>query len=131
MESTFERCSHDRENPYVMINRDITRNATLSFQARGFLLYLLSHSDGWKINRKFIMKSQDIGKDKLKSMVDELVNAGFMLMEKEILENGTFSFKYLVSESPRFKIISTIAGLPLPVDPPRVTRPIKKEQEEK
>lgn len=131
MDSTFERCPHDRENPYVMINRDLTRNVNLSFQARGFILYLLAHADGWKINRKFIMKSQNIGKDKLKSIVDELVKEGFMKMESERLQNGTFSIKYLVSEFPRFKEMSTIAGLPIPVEPPRESRPIKKEQEEK
>lgn len=101
--STFERCPHDKENPYVMINRDLTRNADISFQARGFLFYLLSNKEGWVINRSYIIQTQKIGKDKLKSLVDELILEGHISHERFNDAKGHRRSKYLVSEYPRYK----------------------------
>lgn len=102
-ENTFVRCPHDKENPYVMINRNLTRNSDLSFQARGFLFYLLSNIDSWSINREYIMRTQNVGKDKLKSMIDELIEAGYISMQRITTREGHRPVKYLVSEFPRFK----------------------------
>lgn len=126
--STFEQCPHDSDHPYVMINRDLTRNCNLSFQARGFLFYFLSHAKGWKLNRSYIMKSQKIGKDKLKSMIDELIEAGHIHMEKIELPKGQRAFKYLVSELPRYKKIITIAENPPAENPPAENPPIKNNE---
>lgn len=123
----FERCPHDKENPYVMINRDLTRNGALSFQARGFLVYLLSNVSHWKINRNHIMETQNIGKDKLKSLIDELILHGYMEMRSERSEKGFFKVKYLISETNKFKKFDTMAENPLPVNPPRETRQHKKD----
>ncbi len=100
---TFEQYPHDAEHPYVIINRDLTRNALISFEARGFLYYLLSHSKGWVINRSYIIRSQNIKEHSLKKIIDELIHIGHVKMERYVAEKGYRRVKYLVSEYPRFK----------------------------
>lgn len=127
---SIERCPHDSENPYVMINRDILRNPKLSFQARGFLAYLLSFDKSWKFIKKHIMKSQYVNKDRLTSIINELCEAGHMKIEVYFV-NGLKRTRYLVSEFCKFKIIFAKSENPAPVEPPPGKSASKKEQEEK
>jgi len=101
-ESTFERCPHDKLNPYVMINRDLMQRSNLSLEAKGLMGYLLSLSEGWKINRVHLMTVTLIGKDKLKRILDELIGLGYISMNRYSSDQGWRRVNYQVSEFPKF-----------------------------
>jgi hypothetical protein len=109
---TIHRCPHDQKNPYVMINNDLIRDASLSPECRWLLIYLLSNQDGWKISvnqlreHLKISKPKDkkygTGRDKIYGMLNEAVEAGYMALE-EYLVKGLKRTRYVVSETPKFK----------------------------
>lgn len=101
--STVERCKHDKEHPYFLINRETVRDASLSLEARGLLIYLLSHKDGWVIVTKQIMSSQGIGRDKLRKIFSELIDGGYLKRETILNEKNLTRIKYFFSEIPRFR----------------------------
>jgi hypothetical protein len=126
-DSTFERCPHDKENPYAQISRDLIRDKNVSFQTRGFLIYCLSYDGKWNISMPYFMKTQEIGKDRMYSMINEAIEAGYM-KRIEKFEGGLKRYKYYVSEYPKFKESLLCAGFPDPVNPDPVFPDCKKEQ---
>lgn len=101
-DTTFQRCPHDKENPYAQISRDLIRDKTISFQTRGFLIYCLSFTGKWNISMPYFMKEQEIGKDRMYSMIKEAIDAGYM-KRHDFLEGGLRRYKYFISETPKFK----------------------------
>ena len=107
----FERCPHDKENPYAQISRDLIRNQKLSPKCRWFIIYCLSFDNKWRISLPFFMKEQGISKDCMYAIVNEGIEAGYIL-RKTYIEKGLKRYRYRISESPKFKNI-----LPCPENP--------------
>jgi hypothetical protein len=99
---TFERCPHDRENPYAQINRALIRDKSISPNCRWFLIYCLSYDNAWKISIPYFMKEQNISKDKMYSIINEALEAGYMKRES-YLQKGLKRYRYFIAESPKFK----------------------------
>lgn len=101
---TFERCPHDKENPYAQISRELIRDETISFACRGLLIYLLSMKDGWKISAKQIINhcKGQYGRNAVYGLIKEGVEAGYIKIEKFKVGN-LLRLKYYVSESSKFK----------------------------
>ena len=101
---TIQRCPHDRQNPYLQVNRELARDNSISFECRGLLLYLLSHKDGWVISIAQI--AQHVtgihGRDKIRSIFKEAMDAGYIYQEHYI-EDGLKRFRYFVLEFPILK----------------------------
>ena len=102
----IERCPHDKENPYAMINRELIRDENLHPSTRWMLIYLLSMKDGWKIStRQIINHCHDhygCGRDKVYDWIREAIEFGYMKIEKWE-EKGMSRMRYLLSETPKFK----------------------------
>jgi DnaD/phage-associated family protein len=71
------RHTHNKDNPYFMLNRTACNDDTLSMKALGLHTYLLSKPDGWNVNSKQLMKRFDCGKDALRSAINELRDRGY------------------------------------------------------
>jgi hypothetical protein len=71
------RTVKDRENPYVMINKNVLNDARLDYRARGVLSYLLSKPDNWKTNIKEIASNSPEGEDSIKSALNDLKRLGY------------------------------------------------------
>ncbi len=102
---TIQRCPHDAEHPYAQILNDILRHKTLSFEAIWMLSYLLSNSKTWKIKIPQIVNHVKgrMGKDKVYSLVRELIEFGYM-QRVEIRNGSRFAgYRYFISEIPKFK----------------------------
>ena len=104
---TIQRCPHDKENPYVMVSRDLVREKSLSPECRWLLIYLLSNDSSFKIKIKTIINHLEghkgYGRDGVRKMIQQLCEEGYMkrvLVMKGNLNNG---FKYYISETPKFK----------------------------
>ncbi len=113
---SIERCPHDCDNPYVIANRDIIRNPSLSPSAKWLLIYMLTFDRSWKFSKTYIMKNQDLKKDALNSMFKELIKEGH-IKEEQYVVKGLKRVKYLVSELPKFKNINTNADSPQSFSP--------------
>ena len=101
-EKNILRISKDKENPYVMINKNVMQDERLSWKARGLIGYLLSLPDDWVIYLQELEKhSQKDGHDSLASGIKELIQLGYIVRERIRSEGGTFSvWSYTVYESP-------------------------------
>ena len=94
----IERSIHDKENPYLLISRDLIRNPSIPWDCRMLLAYLLSNSGTWKISLAFICKEQGIGKEKMQKMMRILIGLGFIKRTKRHNLRGHIYYSYIVSE---------------------------------
>jgi len=101
MEQGIFRIQKDKDNPYVMVNKQLLNNTELSWKAKGLLTYLLSLPDNWKIYEDEIVKHAKDGKDSLKSAIKELIANGYI--ERERIRSATGQLRgyaYCVYEIP-------------------------------
>jgi hypothetical protein len=106
---TIFRGAHG-EQPYFMMLRTTAQDSNLSFEARGIIAYLLSKPNDWQINKSDLMREGNIGRTKMKRVMDELTDAGYMVITQERDENERFmNVVYTLCEQPG-------AGSTKPVD---------------
>lgn len=87
---------------FTSVANEAVRDSSLSFKARGILVYLMSHSDGWQINVSYLAKSGNCGRDAVLSGLKELREAGYLEMTKVRNERGQLSnWEYSVSDYPQ------------------------------
>lgn len=67
-----------KKNNYTSISNAFLQDNSLSFEARGVGASLLSRPDNWEINISAIMAEGKIGRDKVKKIITELIQAGYM-----------------------------------------------------
>lgn len=94
------RIQKNKENPYVMLNKEFLNDETLSWKAKGMLAYLLSLPDDWKIYEEEIATHSKDGIKATRSGIKELITSGYIHRE-QLRENGKFKgYGYCVYESP-------------------------------
>lgn len=131
-ESTIERCPHDAEHPYTMVSNSLIRDKEISPACRWLVIYLLSSIDRWKIKVAFV--AAHVGEFMCKEIVyklfDEAMEAGY-LKRDEYVDAGLKRYRYILSETKKFKKCLPCTGLPDTVKPDtlRITN-LKNNQEE-
>ncbi len=70
------RGKHDRQNPYVMIERSKILDENLSLLAIGILLQILSHPPDWKFSVNEFLKRNNNDEISFNLALKELVDAG-------------------------------------------------------
>ena len=99
--NTFVRAPKSKENPFAQINRALLQNRELSYEARGLLAYLLSHSNDWKINIKDL--KQQCSSDRVYRIINELIEKGYVKRKRIVNEKGKFiGIRYWTYEEPTF-----------------------------
>jgi hypothetical protein len=89
------------KNNFTVINNNILRNQSLSWKAKGILCYLLSLPDDWNLNLAQLQDQSIDGRDKLRTGIKELENAGYVKHTHVRLENGQFSHhEWMIYEEP-------------------------------
>ncbi len=63
---------------FTAISRELAQDTSLSFAARGMMLYLLSKSDNWSAQLKDLMRAGDCGMKAIRALLQELESAGYM-----------------------------------------------------
>lgn len=101
-ESIFERCEHDRENPYVMISREMAQDKSISPKAKGVLLYLLSLPKNWRIYHSQLQDGLGVGEDYINSAMDELIANGYADRTRERVKGIFQPYKYKIREFKKF-----------------------------
>ena len=85
---------------YVSIANTLARDARLSYEARGLMLYLLSHVGEWKVSAADIEKQGNIGPDKRRKIYRELEEAGYLRAERPRGNDGRVGFQIDAFEEP-------------------------------
>ncbi len=76
---TTIRVSHNREHPFVLINKTGLRDPNLSLKAKGLWGYMLSFPDDWEFNMAHLTKNLQEGRTAIANAMDELSNKGYMV----------------------------------------------------
>ena len=84
---TIFRVSHNRENPFVQLNKNALWDINLSFRAIGMWARCMSRPDDWRFSLKEFVEKCIEGKDAIESTVKELIDAGYA-MRFEFTERG-------------------------------------------
>lgn len=88
---TIFRANHDKQNPYVTLDKKIINNPNLSFKAKGILTYLLSKPPGWQVRISDIQKHSTDGRESIISGLRELENAGYFSRVQKRDQSGRFT----------------------------------------
>ncbi len=84
---------------YAMIENAVFEDASLSWEARGVLGYLLTKPDHWQVRLHDLIRHGPAGEDKMRRILKDLERAGYLLRERGRLEDGRFAwFTYVIEE---------------------------------
>ena len=101
MSETIFRVEKNAENPFVMIDKNVFEDTSLSFKAKGILGYLLSRPNDWTLIIADIQKRSTDGKDSVKNGIDELIERGYIVKTEQPRQAGKFATcDYVVYEKP-------------------------------
>lgn len=93
--------THKRASNFTMIQNALINQPTLSWAAKGILIYLLSKPDGWKVYTADIVKHATNGKDSVKTLTKELRAAGYITLSKIVDSKGRVKeWRYDVYDEP-------------------------------
>ena len=96
---TMIRVVKDKENPYVMLNKQFLQDENLSWKSKGILAYLLSLPDDWQIYETELEKHSTDGLSSLRSGLKELMENGYVNRIQNRNGKGQFvSYEYQVHE---------------------------------
>lgn len=95
------RIVKDKDNPYVMISKEVINNPNLSFKAKGIFTYLMGKPDNWTCQVTDIIKHGKDGKASVYSALKELREHGYMIKQPIRNEKGVItSWEELIFENP-------------------------------
>lgn len=90
------------DSNFVVIPNGLAQHRGISFELRGFLLYILSKPTHWKISIKDIQNEGGIGRDKVYKLISEGMKAGYIRRIQEIEGNKFQDVEYEVFPLPDF-----------------------------
>jgi hypothetical protein len=97
-EPTFQRCAHDRKNPYAQISREMFHDKSISPKAKGVLGYLLTLPSDWQIYHSQLQDALNVGEDYINSAMDELITQGYADRTREKVKGMFQPYKYTIRE---------------------------------
>ncbi len=104
MADNIVRVEKNADARYVMIDKRLTENDSLSYAARGMMAYLLSKPDGWQVRMTDLENSGSEGRDRVRGIIEELAHAGYVKREYSRDKQGHWACS------------TTVYEFPLPVD---------------
>ena len=93
------RIVKNKDNPYVMLNKEPLNDERLSWKAKGILAYLLSLPDDWQIYEEEVQRHSKDGLDSLNTGIKELIENGYIERLRSRDEKGRLrGYEYSVHE---------------------------------
>lgn len=74
--------THKKTGNFTIIENSLISDNSISWAAKGILIYLLSKPDGWKVYKSDIVKHSTNGIDSVKSIIKELRKAGYITLTR-------------------------------------------------
>lgn len=72
------RGNHTFDENFTQIPNEYLRDKRLSLAAIGLLGQLLSHRPGWEITQENLAKANNVGRDAIRTLINQLVDAGYL-----------------------------------------------------
>lgn len=72
------RGHHSFDDHFTQIPNDWLRDKNISLGAKGLLAQLLSHAPGWRISQESLARDNGIGRDAIRTLINELLEAGYL-----------------------------------------------------
>jgi len=72
------RGHHEFDDQFTQIPNAWLRDTRISLAAKGLLAQLLSHSPGWRISQESLASANGIGRDAIRTLINELLEAGYL-----------------------------------------------------
>ena len=85
---------------WTSVSNGLIEDGSISFRARGLLVWLLSKPDGWSVRSEVIAAATTEGRDAVRSALNELEKAGYIKREKARDEMGRWVTFSNIYESP-------------------------------
>jgi len=90
-----------KERDYTVVDNTYIRDCDISWKAKGLFTYILSLPENWKIYMSELVNHSTGGREELKSIIKELINAGYIIRSKTQDKKGLFiGWSYNIIESP-------------------------------
>jgi uncharacterized phage protein (TIGR02220 family) len=88
-----------RKDNYTVVNNSILQNPTLSWAAKGMLVYLLHLPDNWQINVADLSNRSKNGRDGTATIIKELMDEGYLTRQKMLTDQKRFAgYDYTVND---------------------------------
>jgi hypothetical protein len=95
------------ETKYYVLDKNISEDKRLSWNARGMLVFLLGKPDNWEVSVQHLINETQhalgkvSGRDAVRGILKELEKAGYLTVDRSRSEGGAFAgMAYTVSEQP-------------------------------
>jgi hypothetical protein len=72
------RVNHDKNRPFVVVDKVLIQDKELSYEARGFLIYLLAKPDNWDLDVKVLAKETRLHFTTIYRLLKMLIGAGYV-----------------------------------------------------
>ncbi len=125
---------HDKNNPYVTLNKQIVPDPTLSFKAKGIWLYAFSKPEDWQFYEKDIIKTSSDSVTSVRNGLKELEKIGYLYRSPQKRENGSFRqkdwyFFETLEQSREFKKRLPLCGFQTSVNSTTTNQPLLSNEE--
>lgn len=88
------------DRDFTVIPNRVLRDDAVSYRARGVLAYLLSQPPDWQVSASRLALECGEGRDAIRTALRELMNAGYLELQREQVERGRWSTHYIVTATP-------------------------------
>jgi len=106
------RIEHNKQNPYVILNKRALEDKELSWAAKGLWAYLMSRPDDWKVKVSHlatIFEGRGGSEKSIYLLIQELIEQGYCLKSQDRSEGGLFApVEYIILE---FKKVPPLSHL--------------------
>jgi len=97
---TIIRAARSGQNS-TSINSAVIFDTRLSPRALGVLVRLLARPDDWQVSGESLAKEFGVGRDAMRSTINELVEAGYMRLDCMRGDDGKLSSSWSIYDCPR------------------------------
>lgn len=94
------RVQKNKDNPYVMINKEFLSNEQLSWKSKGILAYLLSKPDNWQVIVGDLIKQSTDGERAVRSGLKELKENSYLQKYPVYQDKKIIRWDSIVYETP-------------------------------
>lgn len=103
------------QRDFTVISNAVCLDSRLSMRALGLLVRLLCRPDNWRTNSETLAREFDVGREQMRATLNELVEAGYMALNKHQDAAGHWSSHWVVFDEPQ--AVQPKSGQPEPGNP--------------